>query len=329
MIWGGIIGAVLIAVIVVVVVLVTGKKDDESSSPDKSRMELNDLLANEFSATHFNGTFINDEEILYSNADGLLVLFNVNTRSETILVNDEKILTGFGFWVSPKKEFLLIARDRVSSYRHSFQAHYDVLDLATKTLTPITVGNQEHPLQYAQWNPVSNGILFVYMNNIYYKNTPTAEAKAITSDGSQYIFNGIPDWVYEEEVFASNCAMWFSPDGSKLAYARFDDTPVRAMSIPVYGIPGSMDFQYTHHLGILYPKAGSPNPLATLHSVDLTAANLASVEHPYTGPAEHQKPLITAVAWIDNTQVIASWMNRIQNECYLNKCTAAGCIQVS
>lgn len=320
------IGAILIAVIVVVVVLVTGKEDE---TEDKTRMDLNDLLSNEFAASHFNGTFINDDEIIFSNAQGELTLYNVNTRSETVLVNDQKILAAaFGFWVSPSKEYILIARDRQSSYRHSFHAHYDVMTLSTKTVTPITIGNEEYPLQYAQWNPVSDGILFVFNNNIFYKDSPTAEPRNITSDGSQYIFNGIPDWVYEEEVFASNCAMWFSPDGNKLSFARFDDTPVRAMSIPVYGTPGSIDFQYTQHLGILYPKAGSPNPLATLHSVDLTATTLTAVAHPYVGPSENQKPLLTAVAWLDNTQLIAAWMNRIQNECYLHKCTATECTQV-
>lgn len=293
-------------------------------------MELNDLLSNQFSASHFNGTFVNDDEILFSNSDGALVLYDVNTKTETILVNDEKILaSGFGFWISPTKQYVLIARDRVSSYRHSFHAHYDLLNLSTKTVTPIKIGNEEYPLQYAQWNPVTDGVVFVFNHNIFYKENPTAEPKALTTDGSQYVYNGIPDWVYEEEVFASNCALWFSPDGNKLAWARFDDTPVRAMSIPVYGTPGSLDFQYTQHLGILYPKAGSPNPVVTLHSVDLTAATPVELSHPYVGPTPNQKPLLTAVAWLDNSNLIAAWMNRIQNECYLHKCSASECTQVN
>lgn len=295
-------------------------------------MELNDFLTNEYAASHFNGTFINDEEIMFSNSDGYLSLYNINTRTESVLLNDEKIIaTGFGYWVSPTKEFLLIARDRISSFRHSFHAHYDVLNLSDKTVTPLTVGDSQLPLQYAQWSPVSNGIVFVLNNDIYYKSSPTVEARRITSDGSQYIYNGIPDWVYEEEVFASNCAMWFSPDGNKLAYVRFDDTPVRVMTIPIYGTPGSLDFQYTRQMGMLYPKAGSPNPLATLHSVDLTATTLTALSHPYVGPSENQKPLLTAVAWLDNTQVVAAWMNRIQNECFIHKCTATAdqCTHVS
>lgn len=315
--------------IVVVVVLVTGK-DDETKTGDEHRVELQDFLTGEFSADHFNGTFINDEEILYANEKGEMVLYNVNSRAQTILVNDPTILSaGFGYWVSPSKEFMLIARDRVGSYRHSFHAHYDILNLSDKTVARITVNNQEVPLQYAQWNPINNGILFVYGNNIYYKTSPTGETRQITTDGSNYIYNGIPDWVYEEEVFSSNSAMWISPDGNRLAYVRFDDTPVRGMTIPVYGTPGSIDFQYTQQLGILYPKAGSPNPMATLQSVDLTAATLTVLSHPYVGPTANQKPLLTSVAWVDNTNMIAAWMNRVQNECYVHKCNVqAECTQV-
>lgn len=317
----------VIAIIVVVVVLVTGK--DDAESPGKEKLQLTDFLNNEYSASHFNGTFINDNEFMYSNADGALVLYNTDTKQNTILLDDEKILnSGFGYWVSPTKQFILIARDRQPSFRHSFQAFYDVLNVADKTVEPVKVGEEQFPLQYVQWNPINNGIVFVFNNNIYYKNSPTEQARAITNDGSPTVYNGIPDWVYEEEVFASNSAIWFSPDGNKVAYVRFDDTPVHPMSIPFYGTPGSLDFQYTRQFGILYPKSGSPNPIATLHSADVTAAAITSVNHPYIGPANNQKPLITAVSWIDNNQLVAAWMNRVQNECYIHKCTATECTQV-
>lgn len=331
LIWGAVIGAIVIAVIVVVVVLVTGKKSDEESpnKDDKPRLELNELLSNQFSSNSFNGTFINDDEILFSNVDGFLSLYNVNSRASTVLVNDAAVLgPAYGFWVSPTKEHILIAKNRAHTFRHSFQAQYDVMDVTTKVITPITVEGEQYPLQLAQWSTVGNGIVLVFSNNIYYKDSPAAVPRPITTDGGQAIINGIPDWVYEEEVFSSNCALWFSPDGTKLAFARFDDTPVRAMSIPVYGTPGSLDSQYTQHLGILYPKAGSPNPMVTLHSVDLSAPTVTIISHPYVGPAEHAKPLLTAVNWLDNNRVVAAWMNRVQNECYWHTCTATSCTVV-
>lgn len=48
--------------------------------------------------------------------------------------------------------------------------------------------------------------------------------------------------------------MWFSKDGKKLAFASFNDSLTRVMSIPFYGIPGNLDFQYSRAVNIRYPK---------------------------------------------------------------------------
>lgn len=60
----------------------------------------------------------------------------------------------------------------------------------------------------------------------------------ITDDGIiDNIFNGIPDWVYEEEVLATNYAHYFSPAGYKVAFAQFNDTLVPDFHYPHYGNP--------------------------------------------------------------------------------------------
>ena len=49
------------------------------------------------------------------------------------------------------------------------------------------------------------------------------------------IYNGIPDWVSEEEVFEDNKALWWSPDGSNLIYGVFNDSLVDSVTLPRYG----------------------------------------------------------------------------------------------
>jgi hypothetical protein len=49
------------------------------------------------------------------------------------------------------------------------------------------------------------------------------------------ILNGIPDWLYEEEILSKNNAIWFSPNGSRLCFASFDDSLVDVVSFPFYG----------------------------------------------------------------------------------------------
>lgn len=89
---------------------------------------------------------------------------------------------------------------------------------------------------------------------MYYKPTVEADPIQLTTDGSNDIFNGVPDWVYEEEVFASNSALWFSPDGKRLAYMRFDDSNTKRITFPYYGVPGALEFQYPRNIAFNYPK---------------------------------------------------------------------------
>jgi hypothetical protein len=71
----------------------------------------------------------------------------------------------------------------------------------------------------------------------------------ITSDGSPNVINGIADWVYEEEVFGSHSALWFSPDGTKIAYLKFDESKVMDHRLQYF-----LEKQYPHDLLLKYPK---------------------------------------------------------------------------
>lgn len=53
-----------------------------------------------------------------------------------------------------------------------------------------------------------------------------------------------------EEILGSNSAMWFSPDGSMLAYATINDTLVDSVPIPNY----SATQQYPVVHSLRYPK---------------------------------------------------------------------------
>ncbi|HEY2155474.1 MAG TPA: DPP IV N-terminal domain-containing protein, partial [Isosphaeraceae bacterium] len=90
---------------------------------------------------------------------------------------------------------------------------------------------------------------------------------AVTTDGSvkDRVKNGTASWVYGEEL-DQNTAMWWSPDGKKLAYYRFDESKV-----PDYFL--SLDqTKFQDRLDVeAYPKVGAPNPVADLFVYDLAA----------------------------------------------------------
>ncbi len=68
-----------------------------------------------------------------------------------------------------------------------------------------------HPatIAYAEWSPVSHSLAFVKANDIYVVTAGELDrigtdrpprTTRVTYDGSETKLNGVPDWVYEEEV---------------------------------------------------------------------------------------------------------------------------------
>lgn len=78
----------------------------------------------------------------------------------------------------------------------------------------------------------SEVVAFVRGNNIHLSQNGTVTQ--ITHDGGPDMFHGVPDWVYEEEVFGDTNTMWFSPDGAVLAFLSFNETGVGNYRIPYY-----------------------------------------------------------------------------------------------
>ena len=62
---------------------------------------------------------------------------------------------------------------------------------------------------------------------------------------------GVMYYIILEEVLGTNKALWFSPDGTQLAYASFNDTEVLQIKYPWYG--ASIN-QYPIIHSIPYPK---------------------------------------------------------------------------
>lgn len=185
----------------------------------------------------------------------------------------------------------------------------------------------------AAWGSIGNSILFIKENNIYFKRNVVHPAIQITDDGSQNIYNGICDWVYEEEVFATKTAAWLSPDDKQLAFVQFDDSPVNHITIPVYGQPGSPRDQYPGIVDFPYPKTGSSNPLVKLFLVDLSDAssNEAVKKDQILAPEElrEKQHIVSVVGWANNKTLLSTWMNRVQNHAIVEACEGKSCRQVS
>uniref|UniRef100_A0A8C4WIX1 A-type potassium channel modulatory protein DPP6 n=1 Tax=Gopherus evgoodei TaxID=1825980 RepID=A0A8C4WIX1_9SAUR len=159
--------------------------------------------------------------------------------------------------------------------------------------------------------------IFIFENNIYYCAHVGKQAIRVVSTGKEgVIFNGLNDWLYEEEILKTHIAHWWSPDGTRLAYATINDSRVPTMEIPVY--TGSLyPTVKTYH----YPKVGMENPSISLHVIGL---NGPTHDLEMTPPDDQRMRdyYITMVKWATSTKVAVNWLNRAQNVSILTLCDA-------
>lgn len=205
---------------------------------------------------------------------------------------------------SPDLKQLLVRTDTVSNWRHSTFGSYFVYNNATAQFDKI--GDK---LSLAVWSPNSEIIAYVQDNDIYlYSTKERRTVRRITDDGSSQIFNGRPDWVYEEEVLEGNQAMWWSPKGEFLAFYKIDETLVGEFVIPYY-VQSDKDV-YSELRSIKYPKSGTPNPKVGLWVYDFQDDYAYSVDLGSDQEDPESPILVTEVTWIGNSRLIAKTSDR-------------------
>uniref|UniRef100_A0A7M4FPZ2 Dipeptidyl peptidase 4 n=1 Tax=Crocodylus porosus TaxID=8502 RepID=A0A7M4FPZ2_CROPO len=212
--------------------------------------------------------------------------------------------------------FLKITMVFLQLWRHSYTATYHIYDMTASTL--VTENPLPNDTQYISWSPVGHKLAYVWNNNIYVKEFPGAKTINITKNGEENkIFNGIPDWVYEEEMFGTHSALWWSPNGNFIAYAEFNDTEVPVIEYSFYS---EDTLQYPKTIRIPYPKAGARNPTVKLFIVNtqsLTPLNSTEITVPRKISGEHY---LSVVTWVTDERICLQWLNRIQNYSVLTVC---------
>uniref|UniRef100_A0A4W5NIV3 Dipeptidyl peptidase like 10 n=1 Tax=Hucho hucho TaxID=62062 RepID=A0A4W5NIV3_9TELE len=195
-------------------------------------------------------------------------------------------------------------------------ASYSIYNIHTREvweLDPPEVLNSV--LQYAEWGVQGQQLIYIFENNIYYQSDVKSNSLRLTSSGKEgVIFNGIADWLYEEEILQSHVAHWWSPDGERLAFLVLNDTLVPNMALPRF--TGS---SYPKGKQYPYPKAGQPNPTVKLYVVNLYGPTHTQELTP-PDSLKIREHYVAMVKWISKTKTTVRWMSRAQNVSILTVC---------
>ena len=123
-------------------------------------------------------------------------------------------------------------------------------------------------------SPDSTHKAFHRDRNLYVSDTAGRNEVAITSDGSEAkrIKYGTASWVYGEEL-GQTTAMWWNKTGTKIAFYRFDESPVKDyfLGMDQTKIQDGLDVE-------AYPKAGAPNPIVDLFVYDVATKQTVNVD---------------------------------------------------
>jgi len=253
----------------------------------------------------------NDGDFITFGADGSLIFENVVSGNRTTFLNADKIPENYyDYWISADRKKILWAINYTKQYRYSYFADYLVQDVATGQTQPL-ISSSKSDIQFATWNPASSSqIAFVQGNNLFIWDD--GKVTQITKNGGPDMFNAVPDWVYEEEIFGGNSALWYSPDGEYIAFLSFNETGVETFTVPYYMDNQEVPPSYPRELELRYPKVGTTNPTVSFNLVDTKKFSVSSI--PITAwPADNL--IIGEVAWVtdDHDKVLYRAFNRVQD----------------
>ena len=191
-----------------------------------------------------------------------------------------------------------------SKFIYNFKNDLYLLLPKTGTFRRLTATAEEE--RNPRLSPDGRYLAYTRGNDLYAFDLDNGLEYQVTADGSETILNGYASWVYFEEILGRRSrygAFWWSPDSRKIAFLRFDDSPVPIF--PIFrsgGAHGDLEKER-------YPKSGDPNPKVKLGIVTLPENKIVWAD--FDENADHY---VAWPIWLPGSdRLTVQWMNRGQD----------------
>ncbi|HVH67906.1 MAG TPA: DPP IV N-terminal domain-containing protein [Gemmatimonadales bacterium] len=205
-------------------------------------------------------------------------------------------------WSSDASKVLLFTNSQ-RVWRQNTRGDYWVLDRAAGTLHKLGGEAPPSSLMYAKFSPTGDRVAYVLQGDLYVERLSDGHITRLTADADSLHVNGMTDWVYEEEFDLRDGFRW-SPDGSKIAFWRFDMTGVGQ-----FLLVNDTDSLYPFVIPVQYPKAGTTNS-------SVTAGVVGAAGGPVTWlrvPDDPRQNYLPRLEWAGSQELVLQRMNRAQN----------------
>ena len=242
----------------------------------------------------------NDSINVYKYKNGNYVK-TIVTASELIPEGKKENIKLGNYTFSKDENKILFPTKTEYIYRHSSKSEFYIWDIKNKTLQQLSENGKQ---RLASFSPDGSKVGFIRNNNLFIKNLTSNTETQITKDGLyNNIINGTTDWVYEEE-FGFTRAFFWSPNGEKIAFYKFDESNVKEFCFSKYGDLYPEEYKYK------YPKAGEDNSIVNIFTYDITSGKTVKMDI-----GEETDQYIPRIKWTNNNEILSiQRMNRLQNK---------------
>ncbi len=173
-------------------------------------------------------------------------------------------------WAADSRHVVFEANFR-RIYRRSGLADFYIYDTKDHTLK-LAVKDA----RTAELAPDGSVVGFERGGNMYIYDIAAGRETQLTDDATDSIFNGVHDWVYEEEFGEAQAWKW-SPDSRHIAFWQTDEHQVPFVQITNYA---GHHPKWEH---INYPEVGDHNPVVKIGVVDVKSGRTTWLDTGLTG----------------------------------------------